>query len=89
MSDPDEDEVLQWIRDYRLILLYNGALWSPNQRVPMPVRRGIKQHRAALLALIAQSDIRVCASPSWHRAYWKRSSGQSYICEVCETIKVS
>jgi hypothetical protein len=80
------EELLAQVRDRRLLLLQHGALWSPNQHVPMPTRRAIREHKAALLALIAEADIRVCASPSWHRAYWRRTTGQCYICEICQNI---
>jgi hypothetical protein len=82
------DELLAQVRDRRLLLLQHGALWAPNQHVPMPTRRAIREHKADLLRLIAEADIRTCASPSWHRAYWKRAGGQTYICEVCRTIAV-
>ena len=82
------DELLAQVRDRRLMLLQHGVLWSPNQHVPMPTRRAIREHKAELMRLIAKADIRTCASPNWHRSHWKHVGNGRYCCEVCENIAV-
>jgi hypothetical protein len=80
------DELLVQVRDRRLLLLQHGAIWSPNQYVPAVTRRAIREHKAELMRLIAESDIRTCASPSWHCSYWKHAGNGCYRCQVCENI---
>ena len=47
-------------------------------------------HAGYVQALMDVGDIRACASPLWHRQYWKRAgAGQSYVCEVCARIEVN
>lgn len=82
------DELLREVRRRRLILLQHGVLWSPNTPVPGATRRAIVQHRPALLHLIKQGDIRVCADCELHRPYWKHAGSGRYVCDVCARIAV-
>jgi len=80
------DDVLREIRARQLILLQNGALWSPNTRVPMDTRRAIREHRAMLVDLIRGGDIRVCVDPGLHRQYWQHAGSGRFVCEICAHI---
>lgn len=72
----------------KLIILHHGVLWSPNQYVPMPIRRAIKQHRRELCELIAQADIRLCPDCDLHRQYFHYANGEFY-CEACRRLQAA
>lgn len=80
------DDLLAQVRERRLILQGNAALWSPNTYTPQVTQRAVKQHRTALLRLISQADIRVCPSQNWHKAYWRYAGNQRYVCEICARL---
>lgn len=80
------EETLSAIRQRQLLLTGQATLWAPNTHVTQDIRKAITRHRAALLCLVAESDIRMCASPGLHRRYWKHRGGQRYICCKCEEL---
>ncbi len=79
------DELLLYIRAYRLLLISHEEVW-PDPFVTQGIRRALRRHRRGLKVLIAWSDIRTCASPNMHRKYWRRADGQRYECEVCQRL---
>lgn len=79
------DELLLYIRAYRLLLISHEEVW-PDPFVTQGIERALRRHRRGLKLLIAWSDIRTCASPTWHRTYWRRADGQTYTCEACARL---
>ncbi len=79
------DELLLQLRHRRLILISAEEIW-PSPRVTQELHRALRRHRKGLALLIRWSDIRTCASPTWHRGYWRYEGSQKYRCEACERL---
>ncbi len=79
------DELLLYIRAYRLLLISERELW-PSPRITPAIYKAVRRHRKGLKLLIAWADVRTCASPDNHRKYWRRADGQRYECEVCARL---
>lgn len=75
-------EVLSEISARGLVITRAGRLWAPHTHVPMVIRQGIHYHRAALMALLASGDTRLCASVDAHWRYW-----QGDTCEMCAHLE--
>ena len=85
------EDALQYLRAHHIFLCYTDTgvdLWTCGRPMPQPLRRSIYKHREQLVAMMREGDIRTCASPTWHRRYWRYEGGQSYTCEVCTAIAV-
>jgi len=81
------DELLARIRLYRLLLISESEIW-PSPFVTQELHKAMRKHRKGLRVLLRWSDIRTCASPTWHRPYWKHCGEQVYTCDVCRRIAV-
>lgn len=82
------DQFLLELRERRLILISPDEVW-PSPLFTDELRRALRQHRRELRQLVDLADIRTCASPTWHRKYWRYAGNGRYVCPVCEKIAVS
>lgn len=88
----DIEAVMDYIQSNSLFLHFDSErgidLWTPQHKVPLPLRRSIVKHRTQLHALMLACDARVCPSPRLHRRYWRRSGrGRGpKICTMCRQL---
>lgn len=80
------DRLLLEMKEKRLILVSPEEGCWPSPLLTPAIKKALKQHRAGLRLLMKWADVRTCASPTWHRKYWKYCGGQRYICEVCQVL---
>lgn len=85
------DSLLAEIQQRRLILtideLGRVEIWSPNTKLPIAIRRAVVRHNDALLALMANSDKRVCPNPMLHKhSQQRRADG---VCRLCRRLNAS
>ncbi len=76
----------------RSILVSPRELWAGTSVSPRLKRRmevAVRRHRKGLVALLRLASIDTCASPMWHRPYWRYAGGGIFVCEVCEALRIT
>ncbi len=81
------DELLLYIRAYRLLLISHEEVW-PDPFVTQGFKRALRRHRRGLKVLIAWSSIDTCPAAGLHRKHWRYKGEGRFECEVCRRIAV-
>ncbi len=79
------DELLLYIRAYRLLLISHEEVW-PDPFVTQGFKRALRRHRRGLKVLIAWSSIDVCPAAGLHRRYWRYKGEGRFECMACARL---
>ena len=83
-------EVTESIRAHGVALCYDERtgveLWTPHRKMPIALRRAVRQHSDSLRALMLAGDSSVCPSPRLHRRSWRKAGPDRKVCLLCLQI---
>lgn len=58
-------------------------IWSPQRRVPLPVRRVLCKNQVEVVAALLAGDMRLCPSPELHQRHLRARDRRAGRCTVC------
>jgi len=84
------DDYLQELRFWGALLVSPDELWGTAEHPSIAdgLALLLDDYRDELSRRLAQCDISVCPSPTWHRSSWCYAGEKRFVCDVCARIAV-
>jgi len=83
------DGLLFCLRLRNDILISEHEIWWSSHGPNRSMQRALRRHKRGVRVLLAWSSIATCPAPGLHRPEWYYKGDGTFVCSVCERIKVA